>query len=173
MGRVMEKVVKQPKMGRPAVYDSPRTAIASRLQAPLHQRIKDDADAAGRSISEEIERRLTKSYADEQASGDAEMQRVGAMITSIFWFAGQRAAAAKGEPKWKPADWLQDQDCYRAGIVKVIEALIEGLPNPTPDEKSLTIEQIEARVAANDRWRSGQPDEEISDGGNDHPRMGM
>jgi hypothetical protein len=52
------KAVKKAKPGRPAVYKNPRVSIAARLQAPLHEQIKRDAEAFGRSISEEIERRL-------------------------------------------------------------------------------------------------------------------
>jgi hypothetical protein len=52
------------------VYQEPRTSIAARLQADLHERIKRDASAAGRSISEEIERRLERSFEWEAQFGD-------------------------------------------------------------------------------------------------------
>lgn len=49
------------KAGHPPTYDRPRRSIAARLQTHLHDQIKSDAEAAGRSISEEIERRLEQS----------------------------------------------------------------------------------------------------------------
>jgi hypothetical protein len=50
-----QKQKQKPKRGRPATYEKPRISIAARLQAPLHARIKADADASGRSISEQCE----------------------------------------------------------------------------------------------------------------------
>jgi hypothetical protein len=64
-GEYMKKATKRTKPGRPPTYDSPRTSIAARLQAPLHARIKAEAESAGRSISEEIERRLERSFSEQ------------------------------------------------------------------------------------------------------------
>jgi hypothetical protein len=63
------KVAKR-KVGRPPRYSEPRISIAARLQAGLYEQIKCDAEATGRSISEEIERRLNLSFEWQRAEGD-------------------------------------------------------------------------------------------------------
>jgi hypothetical protein len=68
----MKNPAKKAKPGWPAIYENPRTSIAARLQAPLHERIKRDAEASGRSISEEIERRLERSFEWDEAHGSAQ-----------------------------------------------------------------------------------------------------
>lgn len=79
----------KPKVGRPARYSKPRISIAARLQAPLHDQIKRDAEAAGRSISEEIESRLQKSFADERSLeetwGSREVYAVAGLLAAVMY----------------------------------------------------------------------------------------
>lgn len=70
-------MTEEKRMGRPVVWENPRRAIAARIHLPLHERIKADADAAGRSISEEIERRLERSFELEDRMSRAAEQRQG------------------------------------------------------------------------------------------------
>jgi hypothetical protein len=59
------------KVGRPAKYQEPRVSIAARLQSNVYDRIKEEAERKGRSISEQIEHRLTLSFQWEDSEGAA------------------------------------------------------------------------------------------------------
>jgi len=65
----VKKPAKKKRAGRPVTFESPRVSIAARLQTPLHERIKRDAENAGWSVSREIERRLERSFEWEEQFG--------------------------------------------------------------------------------------------------------
>ncbi len=129
------------RVGRPA---GRKPVMALRVDQTLYDRLQAAADASGRTLAEETVRRLFRTLSEEFGT---EMRRVGEMMTSTFWFAGQQAATQSGQINPTPRDWLQNQYCYRTALVQVATNLIEGMPEATPDEKALVIEDIKGRIA--------------------------
>jgi hypothetical protein len=131
------------KVGRP---EGRKPLLNLRVDQSLHDRLTAAAAKAGRTISEETVARIARTFADEEYY-DTDARRIGAMMLSAFWFAGHQTAAGDGHKDWTTKEWMQDQACYRAGLLKVAVALIDGMPIATPEEKALTIEAIRGRVA--------------------------
>jgi hypothetical protein len=135
----MKKAIKKAPVGRPLVYDRPRTSIAARLQTDLHERIKSDAEAAGRSISEEIERRLERSF-DQGAKRTfdeiaVEISLQWARLSSVFF-----ELEAQGE------------------LVRTSKALIEQIENGSKaEELGEAIGAIKAAIRFIERHAAGLP----------------
>lgn len=135
---------KKGKVGRP---EGRRPVLALRLDQQIYDQLTAAAATAGRTVAEETARRLTESFKNEDALGDAEMQRVATWMASTFSFTGQRTAIANGHSDWPPRDWLRDQDCYRSALIALTAALIDGLPKPAAEEKELVLLSLQGRVA--------------------------
>lgn len=142
---VKKAKAKKGKVGRP---EGRRPVLALRLDQPIYDQLTAAAAAAGRTVAEETARRLTQSFKNEVAMGDAEMQRMAIWMASTFSFTGHRTALANGHSDWTPRDWLGDQDCYRSALITLTAALIDGLPKPTPKEKELVLLSLQGRVAS-------------------------
>jgi len=84
----MIKAAKRPR-GRPAKFNEPRMTVSCRLQAAYYDDVKAVASQHGRSISEEIERRLDRFAEWEKQFGDVRKLMDHATATA--------QAAAKGE----------------------------------------------------------------------------
>jgi Arc-like DNA binding domain len=120
--------------GRPRVPDEARKRnnVTIRMRDELRSKIEQNATAQQRSISEEIETRLERSFAEEDRFGGPAMVGIVNMLVGAFLSGGQRCAAASGHPEWTPADWLKDRDCYRAAALAVGFALNLPLPTTAP-----------------------------------------
>lgn len=64
---------------------------------------------------------------------------------------------------WTARDWIQDQDCYRIGIVRAMMNLIEAMPNPSPQEKELLLVYLKTRMT-NSLIQSGHLKVDFHDG---------
>ncbi|WP_441255742.1 hypothetical protein [Tardiphaga sp. 285_C5_N1_2] len=135
--------------GRPSRHKDERLSKnrTFRVRDQLDGQLQAAAAASGRSVSEEIEFRLTRSFQEESEFGGMDIRRLGTLLTSSFWFAGERAASANGHADWTPKDWMGDQDCYRTALLKVTMTLIEGMPDQSPNEKALVIEALKGQIA--------------------------
>ena len=124
----MEKTAKKAKPGRPATYQNPRASIAARLQAPLYNRIKKDAEDAGRSISEEIERRLEGSFHVQSSN----------LLSAIV------RGTLGAEPKYVPPAHgreLSFAPSVKAQMKSRLAAFIDSLPEAS--ESKLTDEEVD------------------------------
>jgi hypothetical protein len=127
--------------GRPKLPEETRKRnnVTIRMRDELKAQVQDAAAAQERSLSDEIERRLERSFAEESGFGGPEMRRVAYLMTSAFATAGQLNAAGK-------ADWIKDRDAYRAGLIGVVDALLIGLPEATHHDAALIIEALNGRL---------------------------
>jgi hypothetical protein len=128
------KATAQPRSGKPPRYTKPRVAIASRLQVPLHEQLKLEAELAGRSISEEIEHRLARLFSDERSMLDALdymygpenaalLTVLGELIKTIdFW--APMLAATKKQPG--NATWLTDPFLFEETL-RALNSFLEML----------------------------------------------
>jgi hypothetical protein len=127
--------------GRPPVPAKARKRnnVTIRMRDELKARVEQAASAQQRSISEEIETRLASSFAEEAGFGGADMRRVAYLMASAFATAGRLSAAGK-------PDWINDRDCYRAGLIGVVDALLIGLPDASAEDAALIIESLKGRL---------------------------
>lgn len=129
-----------------------------RVRGDLDTLLTAAAQSAARSVSEEIEFRLERSFAEERALGGREMRELTDVMRANFAFIGKQAARAEGHADWTAKEWLANQNCYRTAALHVCRTLIEGLPNPSPEEIMTTLEMLKNSVAAN-VIRSGKIDD--------------
>jgi len=142
-GMTKKAKIAQRGVGRP---EGRKPLLNLRVEQTLHDRLTAAAGKSGRTISEETVSRLTRTFADEEFYG-TELRRVIDMFAAAFWLGGKQAAAS-AEKDPTPSEWLQDQECFRAAVVKAAVTMIECMPMATPDEKELTLIALQGRLAA-------------------------
>lgn len=119
--------------------DGKRYPLNMRTTKETRERLEAAALANGRSMAQEVEVRLERSFAEEQGFGGPEMRRLAYLMATAFATAGQLRAAGK-------AQWIDDPSCYRAGLSGVVDALLIGLPNATAEDMALVIEDLKGRL---------------------------
>lgn len=136
------------RRGRPAKFTEPRTSLSFRLQRHLYDQVKAASAKTGRSISEELERRIERSFAEEDALGGRRVADLMRLLMVHFHAGGDSAAQAKGITPRRPEKWMGDPDCYRAGALSAIVALLFDAPDwDDVDAKNLYFEAIKTRIA--------------------------
>jgi hypothetical protein len=125
--------------GRPRVQDTARKRnnVTIRMRDELKSKIEQSAGTYQRSISQEIESRLERSFITEAGFGGPQLTQFAYLMASNFAIAGGRNAAGESE-------WLADPLAYANGVAAVLDALLRGFPNG-PD-KALAVEVIASRV---------------------------
>jgi hypothetical protein len=96
-----------------------RYPLNMRTTRETRERLEAAASANGRSLAQEVEARLERSFTEEMALGGPQMLRMGLNMISSFVMAGRYSAA--GEP-----DWIDDSAHYAAAGAGVIDALLIG-----------------------------------------------
>jgi hypothetical protein len=135
----MAQAPKKPK-GRPPVAPDARRSknFTFRSRAALHQKLGMAAKASGRSISEEIEYRLERSFENErrvyEVFGDRDVYGIMRVIGAAIHEAGSAAGfyathSLDGAAGWLRQPWAYDQAVKAA--MRVFDALRpEGDPSP-------------------------------------------
>jgi hypothetical protein len=125
-----------------------RYPLNMRTTFELRRKLEDAAKASGISLTQETERRLERSFReDEVLGGGPEVRELTHTMTAIFAFVAKRTAIAAGHPEWTAKEWLTDQDCYQAATVEVCRTLIERLPNPSRQQMDDTLQMLIRRLA--------------------------
>ena len=143
MARKAKKSAKK-KAGRRR-YPGTRTSIAARLTAPVYQQVREAAEANGRSLSEEIERRLELSFSLGAPETHDIVVRMAQQFNEGWQFSAKvydRMAMAGS--KASPATRLSI--CYRDGVARVLNMLVAGHPNPNYDDMKLLIDSLRGDV---------------------------
>lgn len=140
-----------------------RRNLTIRLRDKLRSDLESRARLNQRSLSEEAEARLERSFADadaatkaaeaviEQALGGPSVRPIATGMTAAFIHEGSTAA---GQRLPDPKDWVRDQECYRSALLAVVKQLLNGLPDDSDQERKATIETIwhreQSRIANRD-----------------------
>jgi hypothetical protein len=141
------------KRGRPP--KPPAARKRNNLTIRVRDKLKADleANAAGnqRSLSEEAEFRLERSFSEESfidhALGGADMRQMAILMISAFSSAGRRGALASGHPEWTPAEWLQDPYCYKQAMLGALQALAPAHPGElSVDDLIMLMESLKGRI---------------------------
>lgn len=116
-----------------------RYPLNMRTTKETRERLEAAASANGRSLAQEVEVRLERSFAEEHGFGGPDMRRLAYLMATAFATAGQLRAGSK-------PDWISDRDCYRAGLFGAVDALLIGLPGATAEEVAREIEGLKGRL---------------------------
>lgn len=106
--------------GRPIKYETKRPQMNFRLRADLHERLRGAAESSGLSMSEEIERRLERSFSSEDDLGGAHVAALARMV----------AASVVLAEKALGASWVEDAKVRSTASAAITRAL-DGYANPS------------------------------------------
>lgn len=129
------------KRGRPSLAADERKSsiLKFRARGDLVRRMSEAAAESGRSVSEEIEHRLDRSFQKEDVFTEALGGPALRDITLGMLIAFRRGAkSAAGNPDWTANDWLNDKDCYRTAMLEVFEHLLDSMPDPILPEEDMS-----------------------------------
>jgi hypothetical protein len=113
--------------------------VKVRMAAALRTMLERLADQAGRSLSAEIVSRVAETVHTERALGGPEMRWLVNLAVSAFTFAARLRAP-------EDPDWTHNREAYKAGMFAVIDGMLAGLPDATPEEIHLEIEGLRSRL---------------------------
>jgi TraY domain-containing protein len=101
----MAKASKGGRMGRPTKAPTPgeRNHLGLRVTAELKQRLEQAAERAGRSLSQDVEMRLERSFDFDAALGGNRLSKIIKAIAQAMKMAGEEAAE---DAKIPVATWL-------------------------------------------------------------------
>lgn len=157
----MKKTAKPPA-GRPARHQGERLSKnrTFRVRGQLDEQLSAAADQSGRSVSEEIEFRLDRTFSEERSFLDvldhvygpenvALLTSMGEIIKSIaFW--APAMALARSKNQHPDANWLDDPFLFEE-IVKALNAFLGALrpsgPPVPPKNYEATLHEIGPRSA--------------------------
>lgn len=142
--------------GRPTERDeAKRSAVAVRTTPAIKSRLSAAAAAAGRSLTQEIEARLIRSFEDEDRAGGPHNAALLRMIGSVIEIAEQRSAAR----------WTEDVRAWsavKAALALVVEANQPEIPaaiarayrlaEAEPSEHADNAERLLHVAKAGPRW---------------------
>ena len=109
-----------------------------RMKEPLRAALEEASERRGVSMNAEIVQRLERSFTEEESLGGPGMRRLAYSMIVAFTRAGRLRAGGK-------ENWIDDPDCYRAGVFGVVDALLIGM-NVPPQEVDLAIESLRGKL---------------------------
>jgi hypothetical protein len=119
-----------------------RHPLNMRTTKEIRDRLERAAATAGRSLAQEVEHRLDRSFVDDGGFGSLELKRFAVLMAVAFDTAGSLHAPQGAQIQ----EWIRNPDCYRAAMFGVIEALLIGMPEATPDDVILQFESLKGRL---------------------------
>lgn len=136
-----KKATTKKKAGEGGV--GPRPVLQFRVHEELYEDLKKSAAQHRLSISEEAASRLSSTLKWGGLAPHVPLfpnvERIATLAASAFWHAGQRA---HGFEDYQSSKWMNDPECYRAGLLAAVQTLIAGMPSPTPENLQLAFDDI-------------------------------
>jgi hypothetical protein len=122
-----------------------RHPLSMRTTLDIKRRLERAAVASGRSIAQEVENRLERSFVYDEAFGSPEVRDAVLRMAAAFAIAGSGSAMSKGLGGL--GDWLHDADAYRAAMCGVLDALLMGAPEQSPEAVKLSLQALASRAS--------------------------
>jgi len=146
----MAKQQKPKRRGRPAKF-GPRRNFNFRLSEQLHERLTDCAAGAGRSLSEELEMRITRDFSWEDSKVDIERMKVqaaAALDTARVQAIRAAGLAILRDIDGRPTRVVVDLETILAESDGVARGLRSGFvedttPAPTSETRPMTAEEAQ------------------------------
>jgi NADP-dependent 3-hydroxy acid dehydrogenase YdfG len=107
-----------------------------RTTRDTRDRLEAAATANGRSLAQEVEFRLERSFAEETAFGAPEMRQFVYLVAAAYARSAQFSAAGR-------RDWIHDRDCHIAGVIGMFQAALIGLSD---EEAALVIQGLKSSL---------------------------
>ncbi|WP_377830061.1 hypothetical protein ACFKHW_12920 [Bradyrhizobium lupini] len=117
-----------------------------RVRDQLDGQLVQAASNSGRSVSEEIEYRLERSFGEDAAYAGGVIKDMAMRMAVAFQTAGKANAAANGHPEWTSAEWILDTGCYRAAAFAVLDTLLRAYPGNDLSEILMVVDGIPLMV---------------------------
>jgi Arc-like DNA binding domain len=122
-------------MPRKIVRGGRRFPVSLRVTEDLRDQLGATANAAGRSMAQEIEFRLEQSLADDRSFGGPALARIAFLMAAQF---------AIRQPD------VTDPMEFRAAMIRVIHGLLDIAPGDPMEHAKWTIEAIKSHVLTRD-----------------------
>jgi hypothetical protein len=140
------------RRGRPAKEptEGERIPFSLRITADLKRDLEGAIAVSGRSLSQEAEYRLNRSFSDDSLFPSPDMRFWAVYMAGKFHSIGSKAAADKGHPEWTDREWMADPECFQEAAFQVMNSLlIETLKQPHADIEAigLRLQSLQARGA--------------------------
>jgi hypothetical protein len=119
-----------------------RHPLNMRTTAEIRDRLEAAAAANGRSLAQEVESRLERSFEQDSRVGGEAMVGIANLLIGAFVRGGQFGAAASGHPDWTPDQWVHDPFCYRSAAYSVGFALNLPLPTEAPMDDPARVHEL-------------------------------
>jgi hypothetical protein len=139
--------------GRPKREPEPgeRVHLGFRVTPDMKNRVEAAAAASGRSISQEAEFRLERSFSDDSAFSSPEVRLWAHYLAAKFHKEGSFRAREKGSAV-DDKQWMADPDCLRTASFEVIDSLIKDMvrqPDADLEAIAVYIENLKSRLLNN------------------------
>ena len=120
-----------------------KSQLGMRVRSVLREKLEAAAEKNHRSLSEEAEARLEKSFDLEAQMGTDTLEMAGA-----FTSAGQRAAVISGHPEWViTGEWRLDENCFEAAIYHASKILWRQHPTRVGETWQKSLERLNKYLA--------------------------
>lgn len=113
-----------------------RYPLNMRTTKETRARLEQAAMASGRSLAQEVEARLERSFAEEDQFGGREILDKALLFAQAFREGGAAVARFEGLNDLSPAGWMQNSACYFAAITTAAKALAALPPLELPRESN-------------------------------------
>jgi len=161
------------KIGRTAV-------LSTRLQSDTRKRLVAAAGTSGRSLSQELEHRIRRTFIEDDKaiefygsqSNAAIVKLIGAVIQSTCTSWSVKTGDDWGPDLNKdPGEWLRDPKLFDRVLTAVVHALIWFKPNGDRDEQSISYNSTAEQII--NEIRSADPSLPIAKGSTRQHAMAM
>lgn len=138
-----------PKTATPS-KDGKRHPLNMRTTKDMRDRLERAAVESGRSLAQEVEYRLDRSFVDDSLFSSREMHLWAVMLADQFHKAGSQAAAHSGED---PSDrgWQQNPTCMMIATLSAMQHLMRDfvrLPGTGATDAKSIIDQLMASTGS-------------------------
>jgi hypothetical protein len=138
------------KVKRAKAPTGARPVLQFRVHEGLYESLREEAARKRLTISEAAADILSRYQSEKELFPG--IQQMMMLFASAFWHAAKMTAInrnlAYGYTEGETAAWLRDPECYRAGVLAVMNSLLNGYAISSEAEKARTIKAIVASVVA-------------------------
>lgn len=134
-----------PRTAKPA-GDGKRYPLNMRTTKEARDQLESAAADSGRSLAQEVEYRLNRSFADDAMFSSPEMRRWAIQLAETFLERGRFEARMNGHTDWTDADLLKDPQVYQSAMFDVFRTMIRQMPEPDRQTIRLYLAQLTAEL---------------------------
>lgn len=127
-------------------FKDQRLTLTTRITEAMRAKIEDAATASGRSLSQEIELRLDRSFQTQDFLADAQRLAYGRQGATFLRLIGEFVRAGASRALTVESDWLSDATAYNVTERAIVRVLDRLRPQGNPMERAETPERLADRL---------------------------